>query len=73
MFGLKIPSNVEIRVHDSTSDVRYMVLPKRPTGTEKLSEEELAKLVTIDSLIGAGEPLHPSGLREKTERVRTYD
>lgn len=72
MFGLRIPPNVEIRVHDSTSDVRYMVLPKRPAGTEEMSQEELAKLVTIDSLIGAGEALHPSRRKnvEETGRVR---
>ena len=72
MFRLKIPPKVEIRVHDSTSDVRYMVLPKRPPETEGMPEEELAKLVTIDSLIGAAEALHPSRQKktEGTERVR---
>ncbi len=72
MFRLRIPPNVEIRVHDSTSDVRYMVLPNRPPDSEAMSEEELAKLVTIDSLIGAGEALHPSRRKEVegTERVR---
>lgn len=72
MFGLKIPAGMEVRVCDSTSDVRYMVLPRRPRDTEGMSEEELAQLVTIDSLIGAGEPLHPSDLKEKriTKQVR---
>jgi len=72
MFHLRIPPSVEIRVHDSTSDVRYMVLPQRPPDTEEMSEEELAKLVTIDSLIGAGYALHPSRRKEaeRTERVR---
>jgi nitrile hydratase subunit alpha len=60
MFELKLPPNMEVRVHDSTSDVRYMVIPRRPKGTEGLREEELAKLVTVDSLIGAGEARHPS-------------
>ena len=60
MFELKIPPNMEVRVHDSTSDVRYMVIPRRPKDTEKMTEEELAQLVTVDSLIGAGEALHPS-------------
>ena len=64
MFGLEIPAHKEIQVHDSTSDVRYFVLPQRPKGTEGISEEELAKLVTADSLIGAGEPLDPAKLRE---------
>ncbi|MCZ6562189.1 MAG: nitrile hydratase subunit alpha [Deltaproteobacteria bacterium] len=67
MFGLKISSSIEVRVHDSTSDVRYMVLPRRPSGTHGMKEEELAKLVTVDSLIGAGEPLHPSRLAEAKE------
>jgi len=51
-FGTRIPDEVEIRVHDSTADMRYMVLPLRPAGTGNLSEEELAQLVTRDSLIG---------------------
>lgn len=60
MFGLKVAPKMEVRVHDSTSDVRYMVIPRRPKGTEGMQEEELAKLVTVDSLIGAAEALHPS-------------
>jgi nitrile hydratase len=64
MFGLDIPADKEVQVYDSTSDVRYFVLPQRPEGTEGMSEEELAKLVTADSLIGAGEPLDPAKLRE---------
>jgi nitrile hydratase len=51
-FGTRIPDEVEIRVHDSTADMRYMVLPLRPAGTRHLSEEQLAQLVTRDSLIG---------------------
>jgi nitrile hydratase len=51
-FGLELPESVEIRVWDSNSDVRYMVLPERPDGTEAWSEAELAKLVTRDSMIG---------------------
>jgi len=51
-FGTEIADNVEVRVHDSTADLRYMVLPNRPDGTEGLSEAELAALVTRDSLIG---------------------
>ena len=64
MFGLEIPAHKEIRVYDSTSDVRYFVLPQRPKASEGMSEEELAKLVTIDSLIGASEALDPATLRE---------
>ena len=59
MFQLELPPQMEIQVHDSTSDVRYMVLPRRPAGTEGMSEEELARLVTQASLIGAGECLAP--------------
>jgi len=65
MFRLEIPPEKEVRVWDSTSDVRYFVLPKRPAGTENMSEEELAALVTVDSLIGVGYPLEPAQLRER--------
>jgi len=51
-FGTHIPDEVEIRVHDSTADMRYMVLPLRPAGTGHFTEEQLAQLVTRDSLIG---------------------
>jgi len=51
-FGTRLPEGVAIRVHDSTADMRYMVLPMRPAGTESLGEAELAKLVTRDALIG---------------------
>ena len=60
MFGLEVPASKEVQVYDSTSDVRYFVLPQRPAGTEGMSEEELAKLVTVDSLIGASYALEPS-------------
>jgi nitrile hydratase len=65
MFQLDIPENKELRVWDSTSDVRYFVLPQRPAGTEGMSAEELAKLVTVDSLIGAGYALDPAQLRDR--------
>jgi nitrile hydratase alpha subunit len=51
-FGTIIPDDVDVRVHDSTAMVRYLVLPKRPAGTEHFSEEELAALVTRDTMIG---------------------
>ena len=51
-FGLDLPGNVEVRVHDSTADIRYLVLPLRPKDTEGLSEAELQQLVTRDSMIG---------------------
>ena len=50
------PDNVEVRVHDSTADLRYMVLPRRPGGTEGWGEEELRELVTRDSMIGVRLP-----------------
>jgi len=53
-FGLELPETVEVRVWDSTAELRYLVLPERPVGTEKLSEEELAALVTRDSMVGVG-------------------
>lgn len=51
-FGTIVPDDVEVRVHDSTADLRYMVLPLRPEGSESLSEPELANLVTRDCMIG---------------------
>jgi nitrile hydratase subunit alpha len=51
-FGVKLPDDVEIRVWDSTAEVRYMVLPERPSGTEGWTEEQLAALVTRDSMVG---------------------
>ena len=58
-FGQNVPDDVEVRVVDSSADLRYMVIPLRPPGTDDLSEEELARLVTRDSLIGATEALVP--------------
>jgi len=59
-FGLNLPPQVEVRVWDSTAEVRYLVLPERPSGTEHLSEEALAALVTRDSMIGVAK-LTPPG------------
>ena len=53
-FGLELPEHVKIRVWDSTAEVRYLVLPERPAGTERMNEEQLAALVTRDSMIGVG-------------------
>ena len=53
-FGVELDADVEIRVWDSTAEVRYLVIPRRPKGTEGMSETELAKLVTRDSMIGTG-------------------
>jgi nitrile hydratase len=51
-FGLELPANVEVRVWDSTAELRYLVVPERPAGTEKLGEEQLAALVTRDAMVG---------------------
>jgi nitrile hydratase len=58
-FGLQLPETVEVRVWDSTAELRYLVLPERPAGSEKLSEEELAALVTRDSMVGVGNAIPP--------------
>jgi nitrile hydratase len=55
-FGLELDEKVELRVLDSTADMRYIVIPRRPPGSDALSEEELAALVTRDSMIGVAEP-----------------
>ncbi len=55
-FGLELPEDKRIVVHDSSADVRYLVLPQRPEGTEGMAEDELAALVTRDSLIGTDVP-----------------
>ena len=55
-FGLALPDDVEIRVWDSTAEVRYLVLPERPPGTEGMSEDELADFVSRDSMIGVAQP-----------------
>jgi len=59
-FGLELPESVEIRIWDSSSELRYWVLPKRPEGTEGMSEGDLAALVTRDSMIGVGAVTAPS-------------
>ena len=64
-FNLRLPDSVEVRVHDSTSDVRWMVLPRRPAGTQGWSEEQLARLVTIDSLVGTAPALEPAAPARK--------
>lgn len=59
-FGVELDPDVELRVLDSTADVRYLVVPERPEGTEGLSEDELAALVTRDSMIGVAKPASPA-------------
>jgi nitrile hydratase subunit alpha len=58
-FGMEVDDEVELRVHDSTAERRYLVLPLRPAGTDGFSEEQLAALVTRNSMIGTGRPLTP--------------
>lgn len=62
-FGLELPADVEVRVWDSSAEIRYMVLPMRPPGTAELSEEQLAQLVTRDTMIGTAivAPPAPAG------------
>ncbi|MFT5369735.1 MAG: nitrile hydratase alpha subunit [Candidatus Latescibacterota bacterium] len=61
-FGLPLANDVEVRVHDSTADIRYLVIPQRPEGTEDLSEDALAGLVTRDSMIGVALAQSPQGV-----------
>jgi nitrile hydratase len=58
-FGLELPEDMEVRVWDSTAEIRYLVLPERPAGTEAMSEEQLAALVTRDSMIGVARVAPP--------------
>jgi nitrile hydratase len=58
-FGVTLPSTTDIRVWDSTAETRFLVLPMRPEGTEGWSEQQLAELVTRDSMIGTGFPKTP--------------
>jgi nitrile hydratase len=59
-FGMELDGDVELRVLDSTADIRYLVVPRRPPGTSDLSEEQLAALVTRDSMIGVALPTAPA-------------
>ena len=59
-FGLSLPAGKKIRVWDSTAELRYLVVPMRPKGTEGWSEERLADLVTRDSMIGTGLARQPA-------------
>ncbi len=59
-FGLDLPADVEVRVWDSTAEIRYLVLPERPAGTEKLTEDQLAALVTRDAMVGVAKVTQPA-------------
>jgi nitrile hydratase len=67
-FGTELPEDVEVRVWDSTAEERYLVLPERPQGTEKLTEEALAALVTRDAMIGVSKVARPEGKEAAHER-----
>ena len=55
-FGVELDDDVEVRVLDSTADIRYLVIPRRPAGSEGMSEQELGSLVTRDAMIGVSAP-----------------
>ena len=59
-FGLDVPEDIEVRVWDSTAELRYLVLPERPAGTEQMSEEQLAALVTRDAMVGVAKVVVPT-------------
>jgi nitrile hydratase len=61
-FGLEVGPEVELRVYDSNAELRYLVLPMRPAGTEGWSEEDLARIVTRDAMIGTGVVAPPAAM-----------
>jgi nitrile hydratase len=67
-FGVTLPAGTDIRIWDSTAETRFLVLPMRPAGTEGWSEEQLATLVTRDSMVGTGLPKSPE--KQKAEAAR---
>jgi nitrile hydratase subunit alpha len=70
-FGVEVPDTMEVRVWDSNAELRYLVLPMRPRGTEEMSEDKLAGLVTRDSMIGTGLPkTHTGGGSVKADNQR---
>ena len=64
-FGVSLPLSTEIRVWDSTAEVRYLVIPQRPSGSEGWSETQLAELVTRDSMIGTGLARSPNDIKPR--------
>ena len=63
-FGLDVEESIEVRVWDSNAEIRYMVLPERPSGTEGMGEDELAELVTRDSMVGVAKARMPEAVGE---------
>jgi nitrile hydratase len=70
-FGVELPAEVELRVWDSTAEVRYLVLPMRPPGTGDMDEAARAELVTRDSMIGTGVPAIPGSSSTQSQREPT--
>ena len=67
-FGVTVSDDIEFRVWDSTAEIRYLVIPQRPAGTDGWTEDQLADLVTRDSMIGVGLPLDPSSIEHEASR-----
>ena len=67
-FGLKLPEQTKVRIWDSTAETRFLVLPMRPDGSAALSEEQLAELVTRDSMVGTGLPKSPADAKRGASR-----
>jgi nitrile hydratase subunit alpha len=67
-FGLKLPDQTKVRIWDSTAETRFLVLPMRPEGSAELSEEQLAELVTRDSMVGTGLPTSPADAKRGASR-----
>jgi nitrile hydratase len=59
-FGVELDDDIELRVLDSTADIRYLVVPLRPPGSEEMNEQQLAELVTRDAMIGVAQPIAPT-------------
>lgn len=67
-FGFKLPEQTKVRIWDSTAETRFLVLPMRPPGSDGLSEEQLAQLVTRDSMVGTGLPKSPAATKSGASR-----
>ena len=68
-FGVNFPSTTQIRVHNSTVDMRYIVIPNRPVGTENMLQNDLIGLITRDSIIGTGLAIPPSKAKAKLQTL----
>ena len=69
-FGLELAPEVEVRVWDSSAEIRYLVIPERPKGTERMSDDELAAIVTRDSMVGVAKIAAPASRRAGSRRAR---